>query len=93
MGRTDLPAMYARARGYAVHEPEGIQWPRASADISGKSDHTCYICYVTLLALQKSAKLAIYCNVSLYNDRFCLRLWVFNSNVSMMFSKINRVIQ
>ena len=37
MGRTDLPAMYARARGHAVHEPEGVQWPRASADISGKS--------------------------------------------------------
>ena len=68
-----------------MHKPEGAQHPRASADISGNLDRTCYICYVTLLALQKSAELAIHCTAFLYKDRCCLWLWVFKSNVSMMF--------
>ena len=51
-----------------THKPKGAQHPRASADISGNLDCTCYICYVTLLALQKSAELAIHCTAFLYRQ-------------------------
>ena len=50
-------------------------------------DCTCYICYVILLALQKSAEFAIHCAASLYNGGCCLWLRVFNSNISMMLIK------
>ena len=43
MGRRDLPDMYARARGRTYQ---------------ANPDRTCYICYVTLPALYKSAELA-----------------------------------
>ena len=81
-----------------THKPEGMQRPRVSVDISGKSrPHTfiyIYIlCYVTLLALQKSAEFAIHYTASLHNDGYCLWLWGFNSNVSMMFIKIHSVMQ
>ena len=72
--------MYAQARGQ-------VQTFQANPD------RTCYICYVTLLELQKSAKLAIHCTACLYNDGTCLWLWVFNSNISMMFIKIYNVMQ
>ena len=52
---------------------------------------TCCICYVTLLALQKSTELAVHCTVSRY-DICCLWLWVCNSNVSMVFFKIHSVM-
>ena len=56
MGTRDLPDMYAQARGQTYQ---------------ANPNCTCYICYVILPALQKSARLAIDYTASLYNDRCC----------------------
>ena len=81
MGRRDLPNMYARAKGHAP--PEG--------ECRHIRLHMLHIvCYVTLPALQKSAKLSFHCTAPLYNDGCYQWLWVFNSNVSMTFIKIHK---
>ena len=86
MGRRDLPDMYTWARGRAAPKGEcGHIRQILTAHVT--------LCYVILPALQTSAELAIHCTAPLYNDGCCLWLWVFNSNISMMFSKIHSVMQ
>ena len=73
-----------------MHGHEGEQCTGRVKTYQENPNRTCYICYVTFPALQKSAKLAIRCTA--YNDWCCLWLWVFNSNVSMTFIKIHCVM-
>ena len=66
--------MYAQVRWRAI--PEG-EWGHIRQILTAH-----VTCYVTVPALQKSAEPAFHCTASLYNDRCCLWLWVFNSHLS-----------